>query len=124
MMSAFEQFGVLQSFEAGADLSAAQYRFVTIDSSGKAVLANATSVVIGVLQNDPKQGQMATVFIGNGLTPVRAGGTLTIGQKVTGDANGQAVAATTGQQGLGIVVKGASAGELATILFFRFPAAA
>lgn len=53
------------SLIANADLSAKQYHFVTAGSVAGEVKACSTAAgsVLGVLQNDPKQGEEATVRI-------------------------------------------------------------
>jgi len=52
------------SLEAAEDLSSYQYHFVTLDSDGKVQLLNAAGdTVIGVLQNDPKSGEEASVRV-------------------------------------------------------------
>jgi hypothetical protein len=67
---------------AGADLSAAQYKFVKLNSSGQAVLCSAvTDRPIGVLQNNPTSGLEAEVTVSGG-TKVVAGGTVAIGNAV------------------------------------------
>tara|TARA_B110000211_G_C13930993_1_gene487178 strand:+ start:707 stop:958 length:252 start_codon:yes stop_codon:yes gene_type:complete len=66
------------SLEAGADLSAAQYKFVKI-SSGKAILcAAATDAPIGVLQNSPTSGQEASITVAGG-TKLVAGAAIAAG---------------------------------------------
>lgn len=78
---------------AGADLSAAQYRFVKTDANGQVVLAGAGEPVTGVLQNKPAAGQAAQVRI-YGVTKVVAGGAVGEGTLVAADASAKAVAAT------------------------------
>jgi len=55
------------TLKAGADLSAKQYFFVKINSSGDAVLCSAaTDKPIGVLQNDPASGEEASIVVVGG----------------------------------------------------------
>lgn len=55
--------GTQLSFEAGGDLHLKQYHFVKL-ASGKVVICNAaTDDPIGILQNTPTSGQMATVMV-------------------------------------------------------------
>lgn len=98
-MSTFQE-GNTNSFLAGADLSTKQYYVVKRSSSDrqKVVLAAAaTDVIVGVLQNAPKSGAEASVRKSNaaGTGLVKAGGTIAIGDKLTSDSNGKAVATTT-----------------------------
>ena len=62
---------------AGADLSAYQYRPVKLASTaGEVVAATAvTDVVVGILQNDPTDGQAASIA-GVGSIPWRKPGLL------------------------------------------------
>lgn len=94
---------------AAADLSGDQYKIVKL-SSGNAVLAGATQG-IGVLQNKPKDGgsgsPTASVML-LGTSRVLTGAAVTEGALVTANAAGKAVAATTGQQAIGIALAAAS----------------
>ena len=51
----------LPGIVAGADLTAAQHRFITIDSTGRAVLSGLGGRISAVLQNNPNTGQAATL---------------------------------------------------------------
>lgn len=81
---------------AGADLSAKQYLLVRLASTAKTVLVAgaATGALIGVLQNDPKSGEAASVVCA-GLTKSIAGGAISPGDLVTANSTGQCVATTT-----------------------------
>ena len=73
---AFSVPGTTISLVAGEDLSSFQYHFVTVDSSGQAVLLDsATEVPIGVLQNAPASSEEASVMI-NGVSKVVANAAL------------------------------------------------
>ena len=99
------------SFEASADLSAAQYFFMKVTSTGVALAGNGEKSV-GVLQNKPAAlGREATVAI-NGVTKMEAGGTIAIDGDVASDAAGKAVAAATGDQILGIALASAVNGDI------------
>lgn len=77
------------------DLSAKQFYIVQQDANGDIEVAEgATDLLVGVLQNAPASGEMATYrFIGT--TKVIAGGTIAVGDWVTTDSAGKAVATTT-----------------------------
>lgn len=80
---------------AGADLSAAQYKFVEQDASGNVTVCNnAGDLPIGVLQNAPTSGQEAEILVVGG-TKVVAGGAVTNASIIGTDANGKAVAKDT-----------------------------
>lgn len=94
-------YSVRATFVAGADLSAAQYKFVKLNSSGQVVLAAAaTDVPIGVLQNNPVSGAEASVTIVGGTKIVASaaatlGTALNFGTSSTGKAATLAVTDTT-----------------------------
>lgn len=81
---------------AGADLSAAQYKFVEIGAGGVVTVCNgATDKPIGVLQNAPLSGQEAEVVVAGG-TKVVSSGNIAIGSAIGTDASGKAAALTAG----------------------------
>lgn len=103
---------------AAADLSASQYRFVDVNSSGQAaVVASAGAKGVGVLSNKPLGvGQAATVDY-SGVTKVVTGsGGLTAGNKVQSDASGGAIVAASGDHVFGIALKTTVENELCPIL--------
>jgi hypothetical protein len=105
------------TLEAGQDLSAKQYFFVTIASDGQIDPTGDGAAAVGVLLNDPAAaGRAAEVCIG-GLTRVEAGGTVAAGAAVASDAAGNAVTAATGDIILGTAVTGGADGEVITIVF-------
>ena len=114
-------YSVKVTLIAGADLSAAQYRFVEIGAGGVVTRANATTdKPIGVLQNSPKEGEEAEVLVVGG-TKLVSGAALAIGTVVSTDAEGRGAAITIGTDttrynlGSTIFASGA-AGEIATVL--------
>ena len=83
---------------AGEDLTAHQYRAVTLDSSGEVVACTAGAPALGILQNAPDEDEVAEVAIG-GESKVEAGGVwaLTAGLVLlTPGAAGKIVEAGTG----------------------------
>jgi hypothetical protein len=110
---------------AAADLSSSQFKLVTVNSSGQAALANATALVVGVLQNKPSAaGQAATVAV-HGVSKAVAGGAITAGARVTADASGNAIAAASaGDAVLGVALTGAASGDVFPVLINPYPFAA
>ena len=89
-VTSYELPGFAFSLEAGADLSAGQYRFVKLDANGLAVLCAAiTDKPVGVLQNDPRLGEEATIMA-TGITKMSADSAVAIGDEVGTSADGQA----------------------------------
>ena len=100
---------------AGADLSAAQFKFVTLDSGAVVTLAGtAGEAVYGVLIVGAATGRAVTV-IRSGSVMIEAGGTITAGAAVATDANGDAVAATTGDIIAGYAKEAAVDGQIIEI---------
>lgn len=121
---ALEQNLVCISRVAGADLSAAQYKFVESNTAGTVTVANAAGEkVLGVVQNDPTSGQVAAVAY-QGVSKVVAGGTVAIDADIATDASGRAVAATTGNKIVGRAISGGSVGEIISVLLLPGAAAA
>ncbi len=89
-MSGLSQEAPLQA-PAGADLSAKQYFFVVLDSSGEIVLAGDNEPNPYVLQDAPASGKTATFDTPRGqrLTVI-AGEAIVVGEDVSVDAVGKA----------------------------------
>ena len=89
-------YSVKVTLVAAADLSALQYTFVKLNSSGQvAAVSGATDLPIGVLQNAPTAGQEAEVLVVGG-TKIKAGAAIGEGAQVGTSAAGKAVALTAG----------------------------
>ena len=85
-----------RTFVAGEDLSAAQFKFVTLESDGQVDLADSAGEnCLGVLSVEGGDTRAVTVVM-TGSMMVEAGGTVTAGGAVATDATGRAVDATTG----------------------------
>jgi len=101
-------YAVKITLVAGADLSAAQYKFVKLDSSGNVIVCSAvTDAPIGVLQNSPASGVEAEIAVA-GVTKVVAGAAITTANLQTTaigtDTSGRAVAKTLGTDTTNFVV--------------------
>lgn len=117
----------VQSYDANSDLSASQYRIVkvaadnTVDAAG-----GSTDDIIGVLQGTPSSGSSADVATA-GVTKVHTNGSVSAGDLVTADSNGDAEIVTSVPDVtagtladmvkiLGKVVNGAGDDEYASVL--------
>ena len=104
-----------RTFIAGEDLSAAQFKFVTLESDGQVDLADlAGEQCIGIVENDPAAGAEATVVVA-GKTRVVAGGTIAAGAAVATDAAGDAVTASTGNIIMGYAMEAGVDGQVIAI---------
>ena len=90
---------LIDGLMAGADISANRFeavRLVTDDFGVRAITAN-TQRPIGILQNDPNAAGKAAEVAGVGSTcKARLGGTVTRGDVLTVDADGELVVVTPG----------------------------
>jgi hypothetical protein len=104
----FSNAAVKTTFTAGADLSAAQYKFVKLDNANGnvVIVSGATDRPIGVLQNAPTSGQAAEVTIVGG-TKLVAGGTASAGQALFANASAVGVTLAYGTTGSAAFVAGA-----------------
>lgn len=101
---------------AHADYSAAQHRFVFVNASGNAELSAAGGPVDGVMENDPKIGEAATVY-NTGVAKVQASAAIAVGAQVSSAANGQAKVAASGDQIVGVCRTAAgAAGDICTVV--------
>ena len=107
-----------------ADLSAKQFYAVKMSTTDNTVSLCDTDgeIILGILQNKPGSGEAASIRV-QGITKAVAGEALTAGDKVGVDANGKLKIVETTNTGAdigdhwhGIVLDGAAADALATIL--------
>jgi hypothetical protein len=106
---------------AGADLSANQYYFVKINTSGQAVLCSgATDKPIGVLQNDPASGEEAVITVVGGSKVVASASIdegVLIGTAASGKADAKTPGTDTTEYVVGTVILAAGAdNEILTAL--------
>ena len=107
------------TLEAGGDLSADQWKFVTLAADGQIdVHAAATDMPTGVLLNNPAAaGQAAEVAV-EGIVKVEASAAITVGANVTTTAAGLAATAVATDSIVGIAMSTAGvAGVLVEVLF-------
>jgi hypothetical protein len=97
---------------AGADLRTSQFRAVKLNSSGNVVIAAAGDFAIGILQNNPNSGELATVAI-HGISKASADAAVTAGVRVTPTADGQLATATVATDNtLGVALEAAGAANV------------
>ena len=117
---ALEQPGFSIGFcQAAADYSTAG-QFLLVDVSGDLDLTKASAsgqACLGILQDKPGDNEVANVMV-TGVSKLYAGaGDLAAGALFMADTDGTGITATgTGKYALGMVLKGATAGKLATVV--------
>ena len=119
---AYEESLKCISVEAGSDLSARQYRYVVINSSGQLAVASAGSKADGILQDDPSAaGQAATLAI-DGVSKIQVGAAVTAGDDLAVGSNGLAVTATSGDVVVGrALTTGSGLNSIISALIVRAP---
>lgn len=120
---AYEIPGQQVSFQAAADLSAQQFRFVKLDANGQiAAITAVTDIPIGILQDKPGGAGRAGCVMLDGISKVVGGVNLAKGDQIGPDNQGRAAAYVAGtdttKYKLGQVLEDNSvAGGLATVAF-------
>lgn len=106
------------SFPANADLSAAIYKFVELNTSGKLAVATVQGQkVFGVLQrDDAAAADRGAAVQWGGIAKVYAGGTVDEGDFVISDSSGRAIASTDGGFVAGRAVSPGAVGEVISVL--------
>ncbi len=114
------EYNTIPGLVAGADLSAAQFKVVKAASTGGAVVVGsaATDKCLGVLQNNPKNGEAAEVaFLG--VCKALAEASVTYGARVTSSSTGRVKVTTTANDtviGHSLGTASTSAGDLIPVL--------
>jgi len=109
-----------RTFEAGEDLSAAQFHFVTLEADGQVDLADADAEnCVGVLLNNPSAAGYAATVVMTGRVLVEAGGAITAGDAIATNNAGEAIELTASSSAtavtMGYAVEDAVDGQIFTI---------
>lgn len=106
------------TIEAGADLSAGQYRFVLIASDGQVdLVSSAGGDADGILMGKPSAAGKAAEIAISGVAKIVVGtGDLSAGDKVQSDASGEGIQAASADHVLGKCLKDGVDGEIVPIL--------
>lgn len=104
-----------RTFIAGEDLSAAQFRFVTLESDGKVDLANSAGEnAVGVcIVGGPAEAAVTVTVTGKVM--VQAGGNINPGAAVATNNAGRAVAAAAGNVIMGYALEAAVNNQIIAI---------
>jgi len=115
---AFQENQLTITLEAASDLSAKQYRFVAVDTNGKATTTGDDGNPIGVLQNKPTAGQAATICV-YGVTKLYIGteSGLGAGYNVGCDSNSAGKVSDTASFRMGVALEDPTAdGDIVAVL--------
>lgn len=105
--------------EANIDFTNKRFGIVELVAGGKVGLPSANQG-FGVIQNEPRSGEAATIAIG-GVSRVFAGGTIALGNYFTSTASGTAVAITSGSNAriVGRAIEAAASGSIFPAVLFQ-----
>lgn len=118
MGQVFENITNPRSVVAGIDFTATkQFTFVRLNSSGNAILTTLGGNAVGVMQDKPLTGSPGQICGPGDTTKIQCGGTFAIGDRISADASGFAIASVTGDYWLGYARTAGAVGTLASILF-------
>ncbi len=92
------------SAPADVDLSASQFCGVDLNATGELVLPSAGAAIVGILQNDPAVAGRAGTYQFFGITKMKLGGTVAIGDFVKVDTAGRAVTASGAEVAAGAAI--------------------
>lgn len=116
---AYEIPGFSYTLPAATDMDTTQFRFVNVNSAGKAAVPGAGGRTVGVRQNKPKANEAATIVQG-GISIVEAGAAITLGVGVETDASGRAITLATGiSQGIALETASGAGVKIAVLLVPR-----
>lgn len=111
-----------ESFVVSGDHSALQFHIVNIVGAYK-VSASVANGGYGVLQNKPQDGEHGTVAV-EGITKVRAGAAVSVGDLITSAASGWATAVASGSAAdklvLGKALTAAASGSVFSMELDKF----
>ena len=116
---AYSEGTVSITLPASTDLSASQYCFVAIDTSGEVALSGDNGNPVGILQNKPDaQGRAAEVLIQGVSKLVSSSATFRAGYNMGSAASGQGKETVSSSYRNGVIIESASAvGDIVSVLF-------
>lgn len=109
------------SLPVAADYSAKQYYAMKVNGSTQlAIATTAGERVLGILQDDPDAAGQVGLCRTHGISKAIAGGTITVYDQLTTDANGKLVTAGENDENIiGVALEGASSNEVFTVLLMQ-----
>jgi L-serine deaminase len=95
---------IRKSYEAAADLSSSQFTFVAIHATTDTITQAGAGARAFPLMDDPASGEAGSVALA-GVAKVMAAADINAMVEVTSDASGHMVAASTGDEILGLTLE-------------------
>lgn len=123
-MAIYSKYHTIPGMVATGDLRTSQYLVVQAASTAGAVkvaTTKATDKILGILQNDPNDGEAAEVAY-LGICKALAANSVTFGAKLSCNSTGQVVATTTDKdEVVGIALAASTAaGDIIPVMLSRF----
>jgi len=100
---------------AGSDLSAKQFHAVKLTGELAIGVAGSGDLALGVLQNDPLQGDASAVAYA-GVSKVKTGANVAVGNRLAPDASGALVPAGSGDFPIGVALEAGVSGDVISVL--------
>ncbi len=91
----FDGGGTDITVPAAADLSSYQFRFITLDHTGRGTLCPTGSAILGVLQNKPAATDRAARVRVDGISQLKCGAAVAAGDYVASGVQGYGTTTTT-----------------------------
>lgn len=117
-MASFPKPNLITNLAAGTDLSSSQYKAVTLAADGAVDVSGANAEAIGFLMNSAELGKVAEIATNGGGGKAIAGGTITAGDMLATDANGDVLTATANQKVVGRALESAVDGDIFAVEVF------
>jgi len=116
---AYSESTTMISLPASTDLSASQYCFVSINTSGQVELSGDDGNAAGILQNKPDAAGRAAEVLISGVSKIKSGVVdFDAGYNAASGASGKGKRSDTASFRLGIIINTASAdGQFGTMVF-------
>ena len=115
-MASFPTPNNIVNLVAGSDLSTSQYKAIILSADGAVDIAAANASIIGFLGNKPTSGASAEISSDAGGAKAIAGGTITAGDPLATDSNGDLVVATGGDTVVARAIESAVDNDIFAVL--------
>lgn len=117
---AYNVIDLVVTLPASGDLSAAQYKLGTINSSGKVAVTGAGAAADGVIRNDPAAADRAVALLtGRGtVSKVVAGAAVSVGDQLESDSTGRVITRSSGIRVGKALAAAAAAGDIIPVLLY------
>ena len=106
-MGSFAEGTRITNLKAGSSLTASQYKAVKVSSDGEVDVCGANVAALGFLMNAPATGSICEIATLGGGAKAIAGGTITAGDLLATDSNGDVLVAAAGDTYVALALESA-----------------